>query len=216
MTMQNATDKPFKVAFLGPAQQSVIVKDEYYGDQVAVARDIAIAMNTELKYLVGLGLEAVQLIDVLPPYTTDMWQIEMQNIMFDGVDAIKFWHVCYGSVDGQRDIFDDHAAAMMPLFKSSPADVIHLEFTNKNFTELDVFRDFPTDKVLGVGVVDAKNYQVESVDQVEQRIRRALEVVPADRLLVAPDCGLGYFSRTVAYGKLHAMGRAAAAVRDSL
>ena len=46
MTMQNATDKPFKVAFLGPAQQSVIVKDEYYGDQVAVARDLAIAMNT--------------------------------------------------------------------------------------------------------------------------------------------------------------------------
>ena len=151
MTMQNATDKPFKVAFLGPAQQSVIVKDEFYGDQVAVARDLAIAMNQELKYLVSIGLEAVQLIDVLPPYTTDMWQIEMQNIMFDGVDAIKFWHVCYGSVDGQRDIFDNHAASMMPLFKESPADVIHLEFTNKGFDELDAFRDFPTDKVLGVG-----------------------------------------------------------------
>ena len=72
MTMQNATDKPFKVAFLGPAQQSIIVKDEYYGDQVAVARDLAIAMNSELKYLVSMGLEAVQLIDVLPPYTTDI------------------------------------------------------------------------------------------------------------------------------------------------
>ena len=104
---------------------------------VAVARDLAIALNQELKYLVSMGLEAVQLIDVLPPYTTDMWQIEMQNILFDGVDAIKFWHVCYGSVDGQRDIFDDHAAAMMPLFKESPADVIHLEFTNKGFDELD-------------------------------------------------------------------------------
>jgi methionine synthase II (cobalamin-independent) len=109
MTMQNATDKPFKVAFLGPAQQSIIVKDEHYGDQIAVARDLAIAMNKELKYLVSMGLEAVQLIDVLPPYTNDMWQIEMQNIMFDGVEAIKFWHVCYGSVDGQRDIFDNHA-----------------------------------------------------------------------------------------------------------
>ena len=162
MTMQNVTDKPFKVAFLGPAQQSVIVKDEFYGDQVAVARDLAIAMNQELKYLVSIGLEAVQLIDVLPPYTTDMWQIEMQNILFDGVDAIKFWHVCYGSVDGQRDIFDNHAASMMPLFKESPADVIHLEFTNKGFDELEAFRDFPTDKVLGVGVVDAKNLQVET------------------------------------------------------
>ncbi len=216
MTMQNVTDKPFKVAFLGPAQQSVIVKDEYYGDQVAVARDLAIAMNQELKYLVSIGLEAVQLIDVLPPYTTDMWQIEMQNIMFDGVDAIKFWHVCYGSVDGQRDIFDNHAASMMPLFKESPADVIHLEFTNKGFDELAAFRDFPTDKVLGVGVVDAKNLQVETPEQIEARIRRGLEVVPADRLLVAPDCGLGYFSRTAAYAKLRNMGQAAATVRSTL
>src|SRR5216683_700771 len=216
MTMQNVTDKPFKVAFLGPAQQSIIVKDEHYGDQVAVARDLAVAMNQELKYLVSMGLEAVQLIDVLPPYTTDMWQIEMQNIMFDGVSATKFWHVCYGSVDGQRDIFDNHAASMMPLFKESPADVIHLEFTNKGFDELEAFRDFPTDKVLGVGVVDAKNLMVETPEQIEARIRGALEVVPADRLLVAPDCGLGYFSRTVAYAKLRAMGQAAASVRSTL
>src|SRR5216683_3602240 len=216
MTMQNVTDKPFKVAFLGPAQQSIIVKDEHYGDQVAVARDLAVAMNQELKYLVSMGLEAVQLIDVLPPYTTDMWQIEMQNIMFDGVDAIKFWHVCYGSVDGQRDVFDNHATAMMPLFKESPADVIHLEFTNKGFDELEAFRDFPTDKVLGVGVVDAKNLQVETAEEIEARIRGALEVVPADRLLVAPDCGLGYFSRTTAYAKLRNMGQAAASVRSKL
>jgi 5-methyltetrahydropteroyltriglutamate--homocysteine methyltransferase len=204
MTMQNATSKPFKVAFLGPAQQSIIVRDEHYGDQVAVARDLAIALNQELKYLVSVGLEAVQLIDVLPPYTTD------------GVDAIKFWHICYGSVDGQRDVFDDHAASMMPLFKESPADVIHLEFTSKGFGELEAFRDFPTGKVLGVGVVDAKNLQVDSVEQIEQRIRRGLEVVPADRLLVAPDCGLGYLSRTVAYAKLRNMGQAAANIRASL
>jgi 5-methyltetrahydropteroyltriglutamate--homocysteine methyltransferase len=216
MTMQNATDKPFKVAFLGPAQQSVIVKDEHYGDQQAVARDLAIALNQELKYLVSMGLEAVQLIDVLPPYTTDMWQIEMQNILFDGVDAIKFWHVCYGSVDGQRDVFDDHAGSMMALFKESPANVIHLEMANKGYQELEAFRDFPTDKVLGVGVIDTKNMQVETPEQVEGRIRRALEVVPADRLLVAPDCGLGYFSRTVAYAKLRNMGQAADTVRSSL
>jgi len=216
MTMQNATDQPFKVAFLGPAQQSVIVKDEYYGDQIAMARDFAIALNTELKYLVDIGLEAVQLIDVLPPYTTDMWQIEMQNILFDGVDATKFWHVCYGSVDGQRDVFDNHATAMMALFKESPADVIHLEMANKGYDELPAFRDFPTDKVLGVGVIDTKDMQVETPELVEARIRGALEVVPPDRLLIAPDCGLGYFSRTVAYAKLRAMGQAADNVRRAL
>ncbi len=70
--------------------------------------------------------------------------------------------------------------------------------------------------MLGVGVVDAKNLQVETAEQIEARIRRALEVVPADRLLVAPDCGLGYFSRTAAYAKLRNMGQAAATVRSTL
>lgn len=214
--MKRATDKPFKVAMLGPAQQSIILHNEWYEDNVALARDLAVALNTELKYLVDQGLEAVQLIDVLPPYTSDPWQIEVQEAMFDGVDATVFWHVCYGSVDGQRDVFEDKAVDMMPVFKESPADVIHLEFTNKGFSELEAFRDFPVDKVLGVGVVDAKDTQVDSPETIADRIRRALEVVPPDRLLVAPDCGLGYFSRTTAYAKLRNMGRAAQMVRAEL
>jgi 5-methyltetrahydropteroyltriglutamate--homocysteine methyltransferase len=94
--------------------------------------------------------------------------------------------------------------------------VIHLEFTNRGFTELDAFRDFPADKVLGVGVVDVKNTHVEPAEQIADRIRAALDIVPPDRLLVAPDCGLGYFSRTTAYAKLRAMGAAARTVRGEL
>src|SRR5690349_22151947 len=59
--------------------------------------------------------------------------------------------------NSQHDIFDNHAAQMMPLFKESPADVIHLEFTSKNFDELEAFRYFSSDKVLGVAVLVAKN-----------------------------------------------------------
>lgn len=214
--MKNATDKPFKVAFLGPAQQSVILDDQHYGDGVAMAMDIARALNQELKFLVSQGLEAIQLIDVLPPYFQDNWQIEAQNIMFDGVDAIKIWHICYGSVDGQRDVFDDKAGEMMGLFADTPCDAIHMEFTSKGFSELTAFAKFPTNKVLGIGVVDAKNTMVDSVDEIAARIRQGLEFVPADRLLIAPDCGLGYFSRTVAYQKLRNMGEAVAQVRASL
>ena len=68
----------------------------------------------------------------------------------------------------------------------------------------------------GVGVVDAKNTMVESVETIADRIRRCLKVVPADRLLVSPDCGLGYFSRTTAYAKLRNMGQAADEVRKAL
>jgi len=214
--MKGATKKPFKVAFLGPAQQSIIVDNQYYDDPIDVARDLAVAMNTELKYLVSMGLEAVQLIDVLAPYTQDMWQIEVQNAMFDGVDAIKFWHVCYGSVDGQRDVYESRTAEMMPLFKESTADVIHLESVSEEFSDLDAYRDFPSDKVLGLGVVNAKNTIVESPEQIADRIRERLKVVPADRFLVSPDCGLGYFSRTTAFAKLRNMGKAVEMVRAEL
>jgi 5-methyltetrahydropteroyltriglutamate--homocysteine methyltransferase len=214
--MKGATNKPFKVAFLGPAQQSIIVDNQFYDDPIDVARDLAVAMNKELKYLVSMGLEAVQLIDVLAPYTQDMWQIEVQNTMFDGVDAIKFWHVCYGSVDGQRDVFEAKTREMIPLFEASTADVIHLESCSAEFGDLDPYRDFPKDKVLGLGVVDAKNSIVETPEVIADRIRKRLEVVPPDRFLAAPDCGLGYFSRTTAYAKLRNLGEAVAMVRAEL
>ncbi len=214
--MQGATKKPFKVAFLGPAQQSIIVHDQFYGDGKKLAVDLALAMNKELKHLVSMGLESVQLIDVLAPYTQDRWQMEVQDIMFEGVKAIKFWHICYGSVDGQRDVFEGKAAQMMPLFKESSADVIHIETANLGFSEIEAFRNFPKNKVLGIGVIDAKNTMVETSEVIQARIRSALKVVPADRLLISPDCGLGYFSRTVAYAKLRAMGEATRAVRKTL
>ena len=69
---------PFKIAFLGPAQQSMIVDDQHYGDGVDAGQATSpVALNKELHYLRDMGCEAVQLIDVLPPYTQDMWQIEV-------------------------------------------------------------------------------------------------------------------------------------------
>jgi len=113
-------------------------------------------------------------------------------------------------------VFEAKTADMMPLFKESTADVIHLESCATEFSDLEAYRDFPTDKVLGLGVVDAKNLHAETPEIIADRIRKRLEIVPADRLLVAPDCGLGYFSRTAAYAKLRNMGEAVAMVRAEL
>ena len=122
----------------------------------------------------------------------------------------------FRSVDGQRDVFEAKTREMMPLFEASPVDVIHLESCSAEFGDLDAFRDFPKDKVLGLGVVDAKSYLVDPPEVIADRIRRRLDIVPPDRLLVAPDCGLGYFSRTTAYAKLRNLGQAVATVRAEL
>jgi 5-methyltetrahydropteroyltriglutamate--homocysteine methyltransferase len=214
--MQRATDRPFKVSFLGPAQQSVIVDDRYYNDPLKLAMGFAVALNKELLYLQDMGLEAVQLIDVLPPYTQDEWQIEVQQQLFDGIHMTKLWHICYGSVDSQTDVWENKAAEMMPLFHKSPADLIHLETCTRNYVELPAFKEFPADKVLGIGVINAKNAQIETPEQVAAGIRKGLEIVPANRLAVMTDCGLGYFSRTVAFAKLKAMRDGARIVRAEL
>ena len=95
--------------------------------------------------------------------------------------------------------------------------MVHLEFTNKDFSELDAFADFPKDKVLGVrrGGREEHDGRVGGADRRPDPPLRS-RWCPADRLLVSPDCGLGYFSRTTAYAKLRNMGQAADEVRKAL
>ena len=106
--------------------------------------------------------------------------------------------------------------AMIPLFHESPADVIHVETKNRSYRELGAMREFPKDKVMGVGVIDTKVSQIETAADVARGIHQALEVVPPERLMIQTDCGLGYFSRTVAFAKLKALGEGVRSVRAEL
>jgi 5-methyltetrahydropteroyltriglutamate--homocysteine methyltransferase len=219
VAMQGATAKPFKISFLGPSQNSVIVHDLHYKDNKALAMDLATALNEELRYLHGRGLECIQIIDVLPPYTQEHWQIDVLNHLVEGLDdVIKLWHVCYGSVDGQTDVWEDKAADMMPLFADADVTVVHLESCHRDYRELDAYRGFPKDKVLGLGFIDVKDTNVESPEKVAGNIKRVLEaeIVPPERLFVMPDCGLGYCSRSVAAGKLRGMGEGVRMAREGL
>jgi 5-methyltetrahydropteroyltriglutamate--homocysteine methyltransferase len=219
VAMQGATKRPFKIGCFGPGQNSVIVSNRYYKDNVELAMDLAIALNEEFRYLKERGLEAIQIIDVLPTYTQDTWQIEAVNRMLEGLDdLISIWHICYGSVDGQTDVWEDKAAEMMPMFKDAHVTAIHFEATHRDFREMEAYRHFPSDKVLGLGFIDVKDPNIETPEQVATRIRRVLNagIVPPERLLVMPDCGLGYMSRSVAAGKLKAMGEGVRLVREEL
>jgi 5-methyltetrahydropteroyltriglutamate--homocysteine methyltransferase len=73
-------------------------------------------------------------------------------------DLISIWHICYGSVDGQTDIWEDKAAEMMPMFAEVNVSAIHFESTHRDFREMEAYRRFPPDKVLGLGFIDVRNY----------------------------------------------------------
>src|SRR5258707_13553329 len=138
-----------------------------------MAMDMATALNEEFKYLRSLGLEAIQIIDVLPAYTQDLWQIQAVNRMLEGLDdLISFWHICYGSVDAQTDVWEDKAAEMMPMFESATVTAIHFEPAHRDFREMESYRSFPRNKALALRFIAVKDPNLETPEPVANRIRR--------------------------------------------
>jgi 5-methyltetrahydropteroyltriglutamate--homocysteine methyltransferase len=95
-------------------------------------------------------------------------------------------------------------------------DALVLEFARKGLDDLRLLREHAWDRYLGLGVIDVKTAEVEPPGLVASRIRRALEFVPAQRLMVNPDCGLRHLPAGVAEAKLRAMVAGAAQVREEL
>jgi len=100
--------------------------------------------------------------------------------------------------------------------KAARVDQVVLEFARKGLDDLRLIRQHSWDKWLGLGVIDVKNPEVEAAELVASRIRRALEYVPADRLMINPDCGLRHLAPEVARQKLRAMVAGVALVRAEL
>ena len=90
------------------------------------------------------------------------------------------------------------------------------EFANREMAETELWREFDCPKELGAGVLDLKNFYVESAELVARRIRRVLESVPAERLWINPDCGLARLPRHLAFAKLQALVAGTRQVRETL
>ncbi len=141
--------------------------------------------------------------------------MEAVNIVVDGVAATWALHVCYGNRYA-RPSWEGHYDFLFPAVKAARVDQIVLEFARKGLDDLRLIRQHDWDRWLGLGVIDVKTSVVESPELVASRIRRALEYVPADRLMINPDCGLRHLAPDVARQKLRAMVAGAAAVRAEL
>ena len=105
---------------------------------------------------------------------------------------------------------------MLPDFLDLAVDEIHIEMANREFAEIELLQPFAEKMNVAVGIIDVKNYYIESVDDVAARIRRCLQYVPAEKLSVAPDCGLSQTARWAARQKLVNMVSGAKKVREGL
>jgi 5-methyltetrahydropteroyltriglutamate--homocysteine methyltransferase len=216
--LRQATTRPFKITLPGPLTLATqITKGGPYRDRVEIAGDLATLINRELRALAAGGAENLQLDDVYQSFIMEPKRlVELYDRCFEGVAAKRrFWHICFGTLDG----FGFGERTYRPLFPTiagATADQLVFEFANREMAECDLWREFDCGKELGAGVLDLKNFYVESPELVARRIRRMLESVPAEKLWVNPDCGLARLPRHLAFAKLQALVTGTQIVRAEL
>ncbi len=216
--LRRATTRPFKITLPGPMTLATqITKGGPYRDRLEIAADLATIINRELRALAAGGARNLQLDDVYQSFLMEPKRlIELYDRCFDGVAVERrFWHICFGTLEG----FGYGERTYRPLFPAIcgvSADQLVLEFANREMAETRLWREFDCPKELGAGVLDLKNFYVESPDLVARRIRRLLESVKAEKLWINPDCGLARLPRHLAFAKLQALVAGTERVRSEL
>jgi 5-methyltetrahydropteroyltriglutamate--homocysteine methyltransferase len=124
-------------------------------------------------------------------------------------------HLCFGNYKA-RAVGPRQYAPMFPAFLGLHADEIHLEMASREFAELEVIGPIAERAIVAVGVVDVKSYYIETPQDIAARVRQCLRYAPAERLALAPDCGLSQTARWAAKKKLRAMVEGVAIVRGEL
>jgi 5-methyltetrahydropteroyltriglutamate--homocysteine methyltransferase len=215
--LRTFSERVGKVSITGPHALVKRIRNEHYPSEEAFALDLARVLNSELRELVRAGATHLQIDE---PYYSGFaedlpWAIKAVNAMVDGVKANITLHVCYGNRYGKPS-FEGSYRYLFPTVLQAQVQTISLEFARRGEDDLQLFREYDVPFALGLGVIDVKTHEVESAGIVADRIRRALDVIPASRLVINPDCGCVHLPRDVAFRKLRAMSEGTRQVREEL
>lgn len=124
-------------------------------------------------------------------------------------------HLCFGNFKG-RPVGYRSIKPMIPDFLDMKVDEVHIEMANREFAEIELLETFAKRMNVAVGIIDVKSYYIETPEDVASRIKRCLEYIPADKLSVAPDCGLSQTARWASRQKMANMVKGAKMVREKL
>jgi 5-methyltetrahydropteroyltriglutamate--homocysteine methyltransferase len=206
-----------KVCVTGPQMLAKRATNEYYPTDRELVFDLADILNVELKGLAEAGCDFIQIDEpVWVGYPQDMpWLVESFNRLVDGVEAKIALHVCYGNYKLKR-LFKGEYGQLFPAILDVCADQLSFEFAVSDGVGLELFKQYPTDKEIVVGVIDVKAMDVETPEIVARRIRQALGYIPAEKMYISPDCGMKFMPRDRAFAKLCAMVAGTKVVRKEL
>src|SRR5262247_1324516 len=206
------TARMIKMTVPGPFTMSQQAQNDFYKDEEEMALDYAGAVNAEIKDLFAAGADIVQIDEPYMqarPEKARQYGLKALNTALAGVDGTTAVHICFGyaAIIHVRP----PGYSFLPELEGAPVGQVSIE-TAQSKLDCSVLEKLPG-KTIILGTLDLSDMTVEKPETVAARIRRALKHVPAERIIVAPDCGLKYLPRDVAYRKMQAMVAGAAIVR---
>jgi 5-methyltetrahydropteroyltriglutamate--homocysteine methyltransferase len=210
--LRSQTDKPVKMTIPGPFTMTQQAQNDFYPDERSAAMAYAKAVNEEIKDLFAAGADFVQIdepyLQARPEKARD-FGVEVLNAALDGVEGATVVHLCFGyaAIIHERP----SGYSFLSELAGSLVGGVSIE-TAQSGLDCSVLTGLDG-KTIVLGVLDLSTEEVETPAVVADRIRRALPFVPAEQIIVAPDCGMKYLPRSVAYAKLEAMVEGAAIIR---
>lgn len=213
--LKRNTDRKIKMTVPGPYTMSQQAQNDFYDHAGDMAMDYAQAVNDEIRDLFAAGADIVQIDEPYMqarPEAAREYGLAALNAALDGIDGPTAVHICFGyaAIIHERP----EGYSFLPEFAQCSCNQVSIETAQSNL-DTTVLETLP-DKTIVLGVIDLEDMAVESPQTVADRIRRGLEHCEAARIVVAPDCGMKYLPRDVAYAKLKSMADGAAIVRAEL
>jgi 5-methyltetrahydropteroyltriglutamate--homocysteine methyltransferase len=203
--LRSLTGRRIKITVPGPFTMTQQAQNDHYGDERSLALAYAEAVNEELRDLKAAGADVVQIDEPYlqaRPEAAREHAVEAIDRALDGIEGETVLHTCFG----YAHVVKDKPAGYSFLRELNGCRATHLSLeAAQPGLDAEVLREVP-DKTIVLGVLDlGDDAEVETPEAVAERIRRALEVVPPERLVAAPDCGMKYLPRETAFRKLEAM-----------
>ncbi|KWV47218.1 5-methyltetrahydropteroyltriglutamate--homocysteine methyltransferase [Bradyrhizobium macuxiense] len=215
--LRKNTDRAAKITLPGPFTMSQQAKNEFYEDDEELAMALAAAVNAEARDLEKAGADVIQLDEPWVrnnPELAKRYAVKAINRALEGLTVTTVVHLCFGYAAVVPGSNKPAGYSFLAELDDTIADQISIEAAQPKL-DLGVLKDLSS-KTIMLGVLDLGNPEIETVPVVADRIRNGLKHVSAERLVVAPDCGMKYMPRHVAFGKLKAMCDAAATVRSEI
>ena len=202
--LKKQTAKKTKITVPGPFTMSQQAQNDFYKSDEEAAMDYAAAVNEEIRDLFAAGADVVQVDEPYMqarPEKARQFGLKALNRALEGIDGTTAVHICFGyaAIIHQRP----SGYSFLPELAGSPVKQVSIETAQSNL-DTSVLKSLPGKKIM-VGCIDLSEMNVDTPAQVVARIKRALQHVLKENIILAPDCGMKYLPREVADGKMKAM-----------